>query len=687
MAEILAPAGSYEALVSAVRCGADAVYLGAASFNARANAQNFNEEMLTNAVKYCHERKVKVYLTLNTLVSDEEMKNAEKLISFCAKSGVDAFIVQDLGLVERIKVLAPNVHLHASTQMTVQSVEAISFLKTLGFTRVVVPRELTREEIKFLIDNTDIELEVFVHGALCMCVSGQCYMSAMLGSRSGNRGLCAQPCRLPFSCDNSGSCDLSLKDNSLVPYLRELDEMGIASFKIEGRMKRPEYVAAAVTSCQNSLKNICDEKIEKSLRAVFSRQGFTDGYYLNRKGKDMFGTRVKDDVTAAKDVLSDLARLYEKEVPKFKVDFSFSMKEGEQLFLKAFCENNEVEVKSDCVAEKAIRKEITETDITEQLSKLGGTQYFSGNIVCDVETGLSVPLSQINKLRRMAIEKISMKILTEFSPEFNAKETSFDNTFLQKKEKCTKEKTYFIFKNENQIPENLTDSAYIVLPFSADEKVFEKLVKSGKNVSCEMPRGIFTHTKKIKEKSKKLFDLGVKRFFCPTIDSAVIAKEIGAYVTASIGSNIFNSYSLDMWKKYFADEALLSFEMTEKQISNIKGNIKTGIICYGRLPLMITRNCPVKNKFSCAECKKNGVLTDRKGFEFPVDCTSGTSEILNSVPLNVFDEISKFENIDFCVLKFTTESKNECENIIKKYLSHKKLDGKFTRGLYHRGVV
>ncbi len=687
MAEILAPAGSYEALVSAVRCGADAVYLGASAFNARGNAQNFDSDTLTQAVKYCHERRVRVYLTLNTLVSDSEMEKAEELISFCAKIGIDAFIVQDLGLVEKIKALAPNVHLHASTQMTVQSVEAIKFLQSLGFVRVVVPRELSREEIKFLSDNTDVELEVFVHGALCMCVSGQCYMSAVLGSRSGNRGLCAQPCRLPFSADNSGSCDLSLKDNSLVPYLCELDEMGVASFKIEGRMKRPEYVAAAVTSCKNALKNIKDENIEKALRAVFSRQGFTDGYYLNRRGKHMFGTRIKDDVTAAKDVLSDLSKLYEKEVPKFRMDFSFEMKAGEKLTLKAVCENQTAEVVSDCVAEKAIKREITEKDISEQLSKLGGTQYFLGEIVCKIDSGLSVPISQINKLRRDATEKITEKILTDFSCEFNANETKNADTFFDKKEKALNKKTYLFFKNENQIPEKISRDVHIVLPLSADENVFEKLIKNVKNVCCEMPRGIFTHTDKIKSKSKKLMSLGVKRFFCPTLDSAVIIKEIGGKITASVGSNIFNSCALDMWKKYFADEAVLSFEMTSREIANIRGNIKTGVVCYGRLPLMITRNCPVKNKFSCAECNKNGVLTDRKGIEFYVDCTSGTSEILNSVPLNVCDEISKFENTDFCVLKFTTESKTECENIIKNYLAGEKPKGNFTRGLYHRGVV
>lgn len=686
MSEILAPAGSFESLRAAVLCGADAVYLGAENFNARGNAQNFGKDELKEAVKFCHERSVKVYLTLNTLLSDDEMAKAEELISFCGEIGIDAFIIQDLSLVQRIKNLAPAAHLHASTQMTVQTVEGIKFLESLGFSRVVVPRELSKNEIKFLSENTDAELEVFVHGALCMSVSGQCYMSAILGSRSGNRGLCAQPCRLPFSAGKSGSCDLSLKDNSLVPYLGELEKMGIASFKIEGRMKRPEYVAAAVTSCINSLLHKKDEKIEKALRAVFARSGFTDGYYTNRRGKEMFGTRSKDDVTAAKDVLDSLAKLYEKETPRFGVSFSFRMKENEPLCLSAECEGVASEVVSECVAEKAIKREITEKDIKEQLSKLGGTQFYVEKIDADIENGLSVSLSVINKLRRDVIGKISEEILRKNTPEkFRDEEKT--EIFLNKKARSAAEKTYLFFRKAEQIPEKLSEKFVIVLPLKTEEKVFEKLLREGRKVCAEMPRGIFTHSEKVKEKCKELFSIGVDRFFCPTLDSAVIVKEIGADITASFGSNIFNSYSLDMWKNYFADEAVLSAEMTVSQINKIKGNIRTGIICYGRLPLMLTRNCPVRNSRSCDKCGGNGKLTDRKGMEFPVDCSSGTSEILNSVPLCVFDEIGDFENIDFCVLKFTVETKEECEDIIEKYLSRKKYDGKFTRGLYRRGVM
>ena len=687
MSEILAPAGSFESLIAAVRCGADAVYLGAESFNARGNAQNFTREKLEEAVKYCHERNVKAYLTLNTLISDEEMSEAEELISFCGKIGIDAFIIQDLSLVQRIKRLAPASHIHASTQMTVQTVEGIKFLEHMGFSRVVIPRELTKDEIKFLSDNTDAELEIFVHGALCMSVSGQCYMSGMLGSRSGNRGLCAQPCRLPFSVNNSGSCALSLKDNSLVPYLGELEETGIASFKIEGRMKRPEYVAAAVTSCRNQLIGRKDEKIEQALRAVFSRSGFTDGYYKNKRGRDMFGVRNKEDVTAAKDVLNILSKLYEKETQKISVSFYFEMSEGNPISLTAECEDFSVECVSDCVAEKAIKREITENDVKEQLSKAGGTQFYIDEIKTEIEKGLSAPLSAINKLRRDAFEKITIKILEKNTPVKTDNINKDEEFFSEEKPKKSANKTYLIFSRGEQIFENIPDNFIIVLPLKTDEKVFEKLILEGRPVSAEMPRGIFSHSDEVREKAEKLFEKGVKRFFCPTIDSAVIVKDLGAEVTASFGSNIFNSYSLDVWKKYFADEAILSTEMTVSQINRIRGEIKTGIICYGKIPLMLTRNCPVKSFSSCAVCGGKGKLTDRKGFEFSVDCSTGTSEILNSVPLYIFDRLSEFKNADFHVLKFTTESKAECKKITDKYLRQEKSEDKFTRGLYYRGVI
>ena len=251
--EILAPAGSTDALIAGVRCGANAVYLGMKNINARRNAANFGTEELASAVKYCHERNVKVYVTLNILVSDEELETAVHTAEEAINAGADGFIVQDLGLAKILHEQFPKVRLHASTQCSVNSPEGFKALEEAGFVRAVIPREMSLEEIKEIRKATDMELELFVHGALCMSVSGQCYMSAMLGGRSGNRGLCAQPCRLPFSADESKSCDLSLKDLSLLSHLKEIEEAGVCSLKIEGRMKSEYYLATVINAYRRAM--------------------------------------------------------------------------------------------------------------------------------------------------------------------------------------------------------------------------------------------------------------------------------------------------------------------------------------------------------------------------------------------------------------------------------------------------
>ena len=301
--EILAPAGSQESLVAGVRCGANAVYLGGKVLNARRNAGNFNDEELENAVRYCHQRGVKVYLTMNTLCRDNEMDEAYNLVKKALSFGVDAFIVQDIGVIKMIKSCFPNARIHGSTQMSISTPEGVRALKEMGISRVVLPREMTVEEIAEIREKTDLELEMFIHGALCMSVSGQCYLSAMLGQRSGNRGLCAQPCRLSFSADNSKSFDLSLKDLSLIRQLASIKKLGVVSLKIEGRMKRPEYIAAAVTAVKKAINDAYSIKDEIMLKSVFSRSGFTQGYFNNEMNRDMFGTMQKDDVVAANDVL------------------------------------------------------------------------------------------------------------------------------------------------------------------------------------------------------------------------------------------------------------------------------------------------------------------------------------------------------------------------------------------------
>ncbi len=670
--EILAPAGSHEALQAAVLCGADAVYLGTRELNARRSAENFRLENLKETVDFCHSRGVKVYLTLNTIISDDEIKTAQRIIECSYACGVDALILQDFAAVEIAKSTVPLMPLHASTQMSVQSLSGIETLKEAGFCRAVLPRELNRNEIEYLCRNSPIELELFVHGALCMCVSGQCCLSAMLGSRSGNRGACAQPCRLPFSADGSGSYDLSLKDLSLTDELKELSQAGIASFKIEGRMKRPEYVAAAVTACRQAVSGSIDAKLKENLRSVFSRTGFTDGYYKDSLGREMFGTRRKEDVVSAAPILTELSRLYEKEEPRFYVNFEFSALLDKPVTLKAEANGFIVEIESDFITRSALNKPLDEAGVKEQLSKTGGTQFYANNIFCEIDSGVNVPVSVLNKIRREALEKIAEKMTAQSQKNICGFE------FKKIPHKSENTKIICRFKNEEQIPENTDGVSEIVLPMNA--------VKTRYDVSAELPRGIFGSDKKIFEKLTVLKEKGVKNVWAGTLDGMTIGKKSGMNVTAGFGSNIFNSVSLSHYEKFGIIKALLSAEMTLNQAKNLGGNIHRGIFAYGRVPLMLTRNCPVKNKKTCVECGGKSSLTDRKSISFPVDCSSGCSELLNSQPVYMADRLDEIKNVDFILLYFTTETKEKAAEIIEAYKSGRKPKGKFTRGLLYRGV-
>ena len=410
--EILAPVGNGESLKAAVLSGADAVYFGMGNFNARRNAQNFStDEEIKNAIEYCHRRGVKVHITLNTLIKDAEIKDAIECVKKICTLGADAIIVQDLGLAKVIKTVCPDIQMHASTQMSVGTLEGLYILKEMGFDRAVLPRELSFDEIKHLCEHSPIDLEIFIHGALCMCVSGQCLMSAVLGSRSGNRGLCAQPCRLPFKVQKGTGHDLSLKDLSLIEHIPELAKMGICSFKIEGRMKRPEYVSAVVTACKESAQGNYDSLLKKDLSDLFSRSGFTDGYYQNLLGRDMFGYREKENVqSATKELLSKYASVYEKEQSRFNVEFTFEGKIGEKAKLTAECNGNCVSTESEILCEAPINRPISEERIKDSLSKCGGTQFNAESVEIIGDIDYSLPISALNLMRITVLQMLENKI-------------------------------------------------------------------------------------------------------------------------------------------------------------------------------------------------------------------------------------------------------------------------------------
>ena len=380
MLELLAPAGSMEALRAAVQNGANAVYLGCGTFNARQGAKNFTPQMLTEAVKYCHVRGVAVHLTLNTLVSDKEMPQVAELVRHAAMSGVDAFIVQDLGVIELCKQIAPHVELHGSTQMTIHSLHGVQLCAAWGMKRVVLSRELSREEIRFICQHSPIEIEVFGHGALCMAYSGQCYLSAVIGRRSGNRGRCAQPCRQCYGYGRfQNRYPLSLKDNCLVHYVKELEDMGVASLKLEGRMKRPEYVAAVTGVYRSALDGQpVDRKMMDTLYTAFNRQGFTDGYYAGRIGTDMFGTR--QETPEDNQWNKEMRQTYESgENPLVPITFDCTVSPSRFSLTVRDPDGHSCTMEGQ-LPEASRTAELTEEQLTSRLRKTGGTPYYCADV-------------------------------------------------------------------------------------------------------------------------------------------------------------------------------------------------------------------------------------------------------------------------------------------------------------------
>lgn len=663
--EILAPAGSMESLVAGVRSGANAVYLGGKMLNARRNAGNFDNDELKTAVEYCHRRGVKVYLTLNIVVSDEEFEGAYDTVKYALSVGVDAFIVQDIGLAKMIKEHFPQAKLHGSTQMSIMTPAGVKYAESLGFSRVVLAREMSLEEIREIRKSTDLELEIFVHGALCMCVSGQCYLSSMLGSRSGNRGLCAQPCRLPFTArGDKKECALSLKDLSIIEHLEELD--GITSLKIEGRMKRPEYVSAAVTAVKKAMNGIYTGTDSFNLRSVFSRSGFTDGYLKGQLGRDMFGTRQKEDVLSAGNVLKEISHNYDNENPLLPMDIKFICKKDTPCSLTVTALGRTITVTGE-TPEIAIKRPMEAEALRQRLSKLGGTQFYADEIDIVLDDGLIIPVSKINELRRKAVEEI------EQLPEITVEATPFE-----KKAYTEKKKTPYLtasFRSAVQIPDRHPfKNVFIPMNSSLEDFVDNR-------AGVVLPRGLFSMENKMRTRLEKLKRAGVTKALCGNLGSYQLAKEMGFEVFGDFSLNVFNSESADMIKN-----PILSFELTLEQANRINAE-NTGIIVYGYVPLMLTRNCPVKTSIGCYECNKQGKLTDRKGYEFPVICSDYPCvEILNSVPIYMLDRMSEIKT-DFAHFYFSTESVKDVEKIIHMYEAGEKPDFKYTRGLYQRGAL
>ena len=671
--ELLAPAGSTESLTAAVRCGADAVYVGGKFFSARSNASNFSEDELAEAVRYCHLHGVKLYRAMNTIVFAEEMGDFLAEAKKSAEMGVDGLIVQDLGMARLVRECLPDMKLNASTQMTVHTPEGARLAREMGFSRIVAARELSLKELEAII-GTGVETEVFIHGALCMSVSGQCYMSAMIGSRSANRGLCAQACRLPFG----RNYDLSLKDLCGIPHIKALADMGAASFKIEGRMKRPEYVAAAVTACRAALDG--GEPDLDTLRSVFSRSGFTDGYLTGRLGRDMFGYRTKEDVTAAETVLPKLRESYRKETKAADgaADFYVRLAEGEPARLEMSCGGMTVSAEGD-VPERALKRPADGEYLRRQLDKLGDTVYTLNSLKADIGEGLTVSAAAVNALRREAVSKMDEARILRTKPVQRYCEA--DTEISEKIGGSAKKIRVRLYRPEQLAALAELNTDEFVIPIELCGKISEDADKSRLVIA---PPRFTADEAALCVKLKALRGAGYERLVCTNIAHIKIGRELGFKLSGGFGLNIANPWAALAAKEIGLSDITASFECRLDQLRALRGILPTAVIVYGRLPLMLTRNCPAKGARDCKNCSKN--LSDRTGRSFPVMCGNGASEIFNCVPLMMTDKSGDI-TADIFEFDFTEESPDEIKRVLEcMRRGEKALESGYTRGLYYRGV-
>ncbi|MEG0912135.1 MAG: DUF3656 domain-containing protein [Oscillospiraceae bacterium] len=675
--EILAPVGGEDQLVAAVRSGANAVYLGTKSFNARRSAQNFGEQELKNAVCYCHARGVAVHVALNTLINDDELQSVLDELAAITRCGADAVIVQDMAVAKLVREHCPNLAMHASTQMTVHNVSGAAALENLGFSRVVLARELSLAEIKAIAAATSLEIEVFVHGALCMCVSGDCYLSSMLGERSGNRGRCAQPCRLNFKA-GTREYALSLKDMSYISHLGELVEAGVCSLKIEGRMKRPEYVAAAVNACRRVLDGL--DYDAEALKQVFSRGGFTDGYLTSKRGLDMFGYRTKDDVEGFGKISGSLGELVRNEFQSIPIDLSFTMRANEPASLYVTDGNNKIKVLGD-IPEIAKTKPTDVESARRALEKTGGTPFFVRSFNSEISENIILPASKLNELRRNALEQL-MAVRSMNEPKLFA-----DNPLTNPMPYTPRQNPQFRVRAEklSQISAVL-NAEYYILPIVEILDNPSCLSRFGSRLVAELPALFFPcEEQRISTLLKRAKDAGIENVMCENLGAVKAAEGLGFKLFGGHGLNILNSEALCEYERLGVSDITTSFELSLDRIRRLGGTTPRGFIAYAHLPLMRFRVCPIQGSDGCGSCDGQRFVTDRKGNEFTVLCSERKYQsLLNPVPLYMSDK--NLSGVDFLTLYFTIETAGECRSVCDSYAARIEPPKNHTNGLYFREI-
>ena len=693
MLELLSPAGSMDALRAAVQNGADAVYLGLSSCNARQGARNFTPDELREAVKYCHIRGVKVHLTLNTLISDREMPQAVEVITTAAACDVDAFIVQDLGMVQLCKQIAPHIEIHASTQMSIHNLDGVRQAAKMGISRVVLARELHRDEIAYICRNSPIEIEVFVHGALCMCYSGQCYMSAVIGRRSGNRGQCAQPCRLPYGYGRQeNKYPLSLKDNCLLGQIKELEQLGVASIKIEGRMKRPEYVATATRIYREILDGApLKRQHVLDLQTAFSRQGFTQDYYTAGPGPDMLGIRTVE--RTSEEFLSNARATYEnRENPRVPVRFYALITRRQGCMLAVQDDDGHICKVRGPEPMEATHKPLQLEHLSARLAKTGGTPFICTEVKGVIDEGLTLSAAAINAMRREVLDRLTA-VRGRRDP---ARLGQYTQAFIYPGTGMAPEMTVSV-RTVNQLTAALLQAkpAVLYVPLSelAQHPAIVQQVYAETELVAVLPRIIWdSEMTKIRRQLDQVYELGVRQVLSGNLGQFSLARSRGFQIRGDFGLNVYNSRSMNWLRGENLVSACASFEMTLPQIRDLSKAVPLEMIAYGRLPLMLTENCIMKNRTGACICQTQKTkLVDRTGEEFPVVKDPGTCRnvILNGKKLYLLDKKQSLSGHGLWALRlqFTTESPAEVSRIVEAWRTGGTFDpGSCTRGLYYRGV-
>lgn len=668
-AELLAPAGDFASLKAAVSSGADAVYIGASKFSARCNATNFDKDEIFEAAHYCRVRGVKLYLAINTLIKDGELSEALAVAKDAYEAGVDGYIVQDIGL---IKLLGEkfDIPVHASTQMTVFDEYGLEYLKSLGICRAVLSRECKREDILRLCEKNIMELEVFCHGAICMSYSGQCLMSSMIGGRSANRGLCAQPCRLPYECGGKKGYYLSPRDLCLIDEVKALENVGVASLKIEGRMKGPAYVASAVGAYREALDNgkASDEAYNRLLKA-FSRGGsFTKGCYGSVRGRAMMNVSESND-----NVMRTSDRAFEKELEHLwkgnseikKVPINVSVKIKDKTYLTFDDGNISVTVSEQTPTEVCGKK----TDLSfarAQISKLGSTPFFVNNFSYEEEKDAYFKASALNDLRRRAAD-----LLVQKRGEGRVFSGNLDFSVKTKK-KCEKPYIAVSVQSRDQAVALVKAGARVYVPYDMEhvEGAYAAIIP---NIYKELPK-------------KTDYPFAV----VGSVGALEYAKRQGKQVIADYSMNIFNSVAAAEFEK-----VTLSPELTLSEMKKIAAHSECEAIVYGYIPVMTTENCVIKTvgkcaSGECANCRKTVLLTDRKNASFKVRSNGKTNTIYNSVPIFTADKLDEFLRAGFSGLRlyFTDETPEEAVKIYKMYSGEVQAQrpNAYTRGHFYNGV-